>query len=240
VDYARRIRELAEGNHDPEAIAAQLKLRPAVVRRVLGRSARRGAPRKRVASTTLSLVTTPDVAKAIRAAAAARRMPVSSVLEEIVRKALPAIRRAASPGQRRQRRHGPSRSDTAVDPSRSVPVEKGSVTSVGRRRRTLVTAADAPESVRKLLKSYDPRQLRWSMRGHRYEIVVAILTRGNEEAKHWLWSVLSRDQVRELVRKYRGAGCAEPARSLLRRQLKLSKVDVPTRPYVGFGDGVSK
>ncbi|MDP9003078.1 MAG: hypothetical protein M3O46_23555 [Myxococcota bacterium] len=103
-----------------------------------------------------------------------------------------------------------------------------------------MTAADAPQSVRKLLKSYDARQLRWSVRGHRYEIVVAILTRGNEEAKRWLWTVLSRDQVRELVRKYRGAGCAEPARSLLRRELKLSKVDVPTRPYVGFGDEGSK
>src|ERR1700730_15494817 len=108
MNQARRIRQLAARQLAPEAIAAQLKLRPAVVRRVLGRSARRGAPRKRVASTTLSLVTTPDVAKAIRATAAARGMPVSSVLEEIVRKALPAIRRAASPGQRRRRRHEPS------------------------------------------------------------------------------------------------------------------------------------
>ena len=103
-----------------------------------------------------------------------------------------------------------------------------------------VTAADAPEPVRKLLKSYEPKALRWSIPGHRYEIVVAVLTRGNDQAKQWLWSALSRDQARKLVRKFRGAGCAEPARVLLRRQLKLSKIDVPTRPYLGFAEGECK
>jgi hypothetical protein len=102
-----------------------------------------------------------------------------------------------------------------------------------------LTAADAPEAVRKLLKSYDPKALRWGTPSHRYEIVVTILTRGNREAKRWLWSVLSREEVRALVRTYRGAGCAEPARRLLRRQLKLTKRDVPSRPYAGLGDGAS-
>jgi hypothetical protein len=95
----------------------------------------------------------------------------------------------------------------------------------------LLTAADAPESVVKLLKSYDPKGLRWQRRDHRHLIVVAILTRGNEEAREWLWSVLSKVKVRELVRLYRGAGCAEPDRAALREQLELTTSDSPTRPY---------
>ncbi len=97
-----------------------------------------------------------------------------------------------------------------------------------------MTAADAPEAVRKLLKSHDATTLRWRIPAHRYEVVVAILTKGGEQAQQWLWRVLSRDQARKLVRKYRGAGCAEPARSLLRRELNLSRVEVPVRPYLGF------
>lgn len=100
-----------------------------------------------------------------------------------------------------------------------------------------VTAADAPEAVRKLLKSYDPNALLWSDAGHRYEVVLAVLTRGGDEAKAWLWSVMSREQVRELVRQYQGAGCAEPDRVRLRRLLHLSTLEVPVRPYVGLLGG---
>jgi hypothetical protein len=65
--------------------------------------------------------------------------------------------------------------------------------------------------------------------------VVAVLTRGNDEAKKWLWSVVSLREVCALVRKFRGAGCAEPERSLLRQELRLSVADIPARPYLGLG-----
>lgn len=100
----------------------------------------------------------------------------------------------------------------------------------------LVSAEDAPESVIKLLKSYDPAALLWAERDHRHLIVVAILTRGNEEAKEWLWSVLSREEVRELVREYAGACCAEPERDQLRKELALTTADIPTRSFVPLGE----
>jgi hypothetical protein len=251
VSQARRIRQLAGRNLSPQEIAARLSVGPAVVRRVLERSAKRGAPRKREASATLSFVTTPNVAARIRAAAGKLEIPVSKVLEDMVLKAL------SRPGTISASRHR-----TPATERRSSPVAAGVSQalvpddvlstrrrSTGRRagsadRRSTpvspVTAANAPEAVRKLLKSYDPEKLRWSIPGHRYEIVIAVLTRGDDQAKRWLWSVLSRDEVRKLVRQFRGAGCAEPARRLLRRQLNLSKIDVPTRPYLGFGDGAVK
>ena len=118
---------------------------------------------------------------------------------------------------------------------------KSSSPGIRARRRTAPqTAADAPEPVKKLLKSYDPKALRWRVPGHRYEIVVAVLTRGNDQAKQWLWSVLSLSEVRELVRKYRGAGCAEPDRALLRQQLALTDADIPSRPYLGLGGGTAE
>jgi hypothetical protein len=111
-----------------------------------------------------------------------------------------------------------------------------------RRRAASVptTAADAPEAVVKLLKSYDPKDLRWLDRNHRHLIVVAILTRGNEEAKQWLWSVLPEERVRELVRSYRAAGCAAPDRAELRNQLGLTTTDIPTRPYLGMERGLER
>jgi hypothetical protein len=191
---ADRIRRLAARSLEPEAIAAKLKLRPAIVRRVLGRSAKRGPPRKRDVSTTLSFATTPEVAAEVRAAASQQGVAVSSVLDEWVRDGL----------RRSRGRHVPE------------------------------TAADAPESVVKLLKSYDPAELRWQVPDHRHLIVVAILTRGNEDAKDWLWSVLPREDVRELVRQYAGAGCAEPDRAQLREQLGLTTADIPRRAYLGM------
>jgi len=249
VNQARRIRQLAGRDLSPQEIATRLNVRPAVVRRVLERSARRGAPRKREASATLSFVTTPDVADRIRAAAGEREVPVSRVLEDIVLDALSrlgtasASRHRASTTARRSSLVVAAVSDALVpDDVSSRRLRLRSAGSANPRRRPVspVTAADAPEAVRKLLKSYDPKTLRWSVPGHRYEIVIAVLTRGNDQAKQWLWSILSRDQVRKLVREFRGSGCAEPARRLLRRQLKLSKIDVPTRPYLGFADGTFK
>lgn len=247
MEDARRIRQLAARDLEPEAIAVLLRLRPAVVRRVLARSAQRGAPRKRASSTTLSFATTPDVAKAIRAAAAAQGTSVSTVLEEFVRKALPEIRIAADAAR------APSNAASAALRARAST--KKPALRIARTVRTQVpapgsgrppeaargggkpvpaTAADAPESVRKLLKSYDLKELRWAVRGHRYEIVVAVLTRGNNKAKRWLRSVLSLSEMRALVRKYRGAGCAEPDRALLRKQFHFTEGEIPRRPYLGF------
>jgi predicted HicB family RNase H-like nuclease len=216
---AQRIRQLASRDFEPDRIAAQLKLRPAAVRRVLGRSAKRGAPRKREATATLSFATTPEIAATVRAVAADQRVSVSSVIDDMVRTALEQQKPIAAPGRRRPR----GRTDSKTTISRQGA------------RNALVTAADAPESVRQLLKSYDPKALRWRVRNDRYAIVVAILTRGGEEAMQWLRGVLPHAEVRALVRQYGGSGCAEPDRVKLRKQLRLTTADIPTRPYIGFG-----
>lgn len=109
-----------------------------------------------------------------------------------------------------------------------------SVAARGSRKKAPKTAADAPLSVRRLLKSYELEDVHWGEDDDRHVMVVAILTRGDAAAKRWLWSVASKDEVRELVRRYRGAGCAEPDREKLREQLDLSTVDIPTRPYLGM------
>jgi hypothetical protein len=89
-------------------------------------------------------------------------------------------------------------------------------------------------AVRRLLKSYDPAALRWKNRNDRYAIVREILVRGDAVARRWLGGRLSRDYLRKLVRAYRGAGCAEPDRQVLRRKLALTARDIPVRPYIGF------
>jgi hypothetical protein len=102
------------------------------------------------------------------------------------------------------------------------------------QRRIIVTARDAPVEVRRLLKSYDHSALRWAEPNDRYVIVREIIVRGDDGAKRWLRSVLRRDQVRELVRQYHGAGCSEPQRAKLRSELRLTVDDIPTRPYLGL------
>ena len=101
-------------------------------------------------------------------------------------------------------------------------------------RAEIITASDAPVEVRRLLKSYDPAALRWADPTDRYEIVREILVRGDDEARRWLRRVLRRDEVRELIRLNRGAGCSEPQRAKLRRELRLTTNDIPIRPYLGF------
>jgi hypothetical protein len=99
---------------------------------------------------------------------------------------------------------------------------------------TVETASDAPEAVRRLLKTYDPAALVWSRPDDRYAIVREILVRGDGEAKRWLRAVVRRQEVRDLVRQYRGAGCTEPERRKLRSELALTSDDLPVRPYLGF------
>jgi hypothetical protein len=98
----------------------------------------------------------------------------------------------------------------------------------------LLTAADAPESVRRLLKSYEPQALLWGHPGHRYIVVSEILARGDDEARAWLWDTMERRQVIEMVREHRGAGLAEPVRARLRDELGLTTDDLPVRPYLGM------
>jgi hypothetical protein len=104
----------------------------------------------------------------------------------------------------------------------------------GAGRRPVPSAAEAPDVVRRLLKGYDVSTLTWANPDHRYAIVRAILVRGDDQAAHWLGSMLRRNEVRALVRQYRGAGCNEPERRKLRRALRLTVSDIPNRPYLGF------
>lgn len=101
-------------------------------------------------------------------------------------------------------------------------------------KRTPISAADAPPSVMRLLKTYDPAALQWARSDDRYAIVREILIRGDGPARVWLRTILRRVEVKALVREYRGAGCSEPERAQLRRQLRLNRRDVPARPYLGF------
>jgi len=100
--------------------------------------------------------------------------------------------------------------------------------------RAVMSGADAPQSVRRLLKSYEPEALKWAEPDHRYVIVREILLRGDAEAGRWLRTVLGRNQVRALVRRYEGAGVSEPDRARLRKELDLTTADIPSRPYLGF------
>ncbi len=101
-------------------------------------------------------------------------------------------------------------------------------------RSPILTAAEAPETVRRLLKSYDVAALKWAESDHRYAIVREILVRGDDQAARWLHKVLRRAEIRELVRRYRGAGCNEPERQKLRKEFRLTVDDIPSRPYLGF------
>jgi hypothetical protein len=104
----------------------------------------------------------------------------------------------------------------------------------GASRLSVLSAAKTPDVVRRLLKGYDVSTLTWANPDHRFAIVRAILVRGDDQAAHWLGSVLPRNEVRALVRRYRGAGCNEPERRKLRRELRLTVSDIPNRPYFGF------
>jgi hypothetical protein len=105
------------------------------------------------------------------------------------------------------------------------------VTSSGS---TPETAADCPVSVRQLLKSYDPAQLRWHEPADRWEIVAAILTRGGADAREWLAGQMTREELRELATNFRGAGLDEPDRARVRAELSLTEVEIPARPFIEF------
>ena len=91
-----------------------------------------------------------------------------------------------------------------------------------------------PVAVRQLMKTYDPGQLRWDVLSDRWAIVAAVLTRGGPDARSWLNAKLRLDQLRELVRQFKGAGLNEPDRAKLRAELGLNETDIPKRPFLGF------
>ena len=104
---------------------------------------------------------------------------------------------------------------------------------------TPIRADAVPSAVRRLLKTYDPSQLRWNDATDRWAIVSAILVRGSEEARDWLRARLSSEELRELARQFHGAGLNEPDRARLRAELDLDEEEIPPRPFLGFdwGDG---
>jgi hypothetical protein len=91
-----------------------------------------------------------------------------------------------------------------------------------------------PLAVRQLMKTYDPGQLCWDVPSDRWAIVSAILTRGALEARSCLAGLLTLEQLRELVRQFKGAGLNEPERAKLRVDLGLTEADIPKRPLLGF------
>ena len=94
----------------------------------------------------------------------------------------------------------------------------------------MVTALDAPASVRRVLEDFDPAALCWADPDHRYVIVRESLVRGDRRAVQWLRSVLPHREIRELVRRNRGTGCNETERQRLRMTLRLGPKDIPVRP----------
>jgi len=123
---------------------------------------------------------------------------------------------------------------TALSPRERAGLARLAARARWATARAVTSGADAPQSVRRLLKSYEPAALRWSEPGHRYVIVREIVLRGDDEALRWLRSVLGRNQVRALVRRHGGAGVSEPDRAKLRKDLDLTSADIPFRPYLGF------
>jgi hypothetical protein len=91
-----------------------------------------------------------------------------------------------------------------------------------------------PQSVAQLLKTYEPSQLRWENPADRWAIVSAVLVRGGVDAREWLGRRLSRAELQQLARQFRGAGLNEPDRAKVRADLGLSEEDIPKRPFLGF------
>jgi hypothetical protein len=115
------------------------------------------------------------------------------------------------------------------------PAERSAIARKAVRARWArqLTGLDTPPAVRRLLKSYKPAALRWRVPDERYAIVREVLVRGNADAHAWLTQMMAPDELRELVRQYRGAGCSEPERQALRDRFGLTTADIPARDYLG-------
>lgn len=143
--------------------------------------------------------------------------------------------KALSPRRRREiaKQAGAARARALSAPERR-DVARRAAAARWFHRSQIVTAVEAPVAVRKLLKGYDPNGLRWAKLDHRYIIVREIVVRGDGRAMKWLAKMLSAREVRELVQRYAGAGCAEPERQKLRSALGLTINDIPARRDLGL------
>jgi hypothetical protein len=104
----------------------------------------------------------------------------------------PARAKSLSPRRRREiaKRAGAARA-RALSPSKRQELARRAAAARWGHDLRIVTAADAPPSVRRLLRNYGPERLHWAKRDHKYVIVRAILLRGDDHAVQWLRSVLS-------------------------------------------------
>jgi hypothetical protein len=93
---------------------------------------------------------------------------------------------------------------------------------------------DLPMSVLQLVKSYDVSALRWERADDRYAVVREVLDRGSLEARRWLQTQLSREETRQLLREFRGAGFDEPGRQRLRAEYGLTTEDIPVRAFIAW------
>jgi hypothetical protein len=98
-----------------------------------------------------------------------------------------------------------------------------------------LTAADASMVVQRLLKTYDPKALRWANRDDRHAIVREILVRGDAVARRWLRRKLPRGEPRELIVEWgppaRRAGPSNPARKTRsQRPVRVMVIFPPGEP----------
>jgi len=95
---------------------------------------------------------------------------------------------------------------------------------------------DLPQSVAQLVKSYDTASLQWDRIDDRYAVVREILDRGAIEARAWLEAQLSWEELRALLREFRGAGFDEPGRARLRSEFDLTVDEIPVRAFVQWSE----
>lgn len=136
--------------------------------------------------------------------------------------------KALSPRRRREiaKQAGAARARSLSAAERQAVARRAAAARWSPKSR-IVTAAEAPATVRKLLKSYDPAQLLWAKLNHRYVIVREVLVRGDDRAVSWLRGLLYPRELRDLIRRHRGAGCDEIERRKLRAALHLTLDDIP-------------
>jgi hypothetical protein len=139
--------------------------------------------------------------------------------------------KALSPRRRREiaKQAGAARA-LALSAAERQAVARRAAAARWAPKARIVTAAEAPAVVRRLLKSYDPAHLRWAKLNHRYVIVREVLLRGDDRAVRWLRGLLFPRQLRDLMRRFAGAGCNDIERQKLRTALHLTVDDIPGEP----------
>jgi hypothetical protein len=72
-----------------------------------------------------------------------------------------------------------------------------------------------------------PTALRRDNDADRHAVVVAIVLRGDADARQWFARRISPMEMRDLIGKFGGAGCNEPKRARLRREFNLTEERSP-------------